>query len=493
MAPGWGACLRLSVAVLFAVWGQALRPDRAAAEVPLASAQSPSAAASPAETGPERLKKQVRITVETNAPPAASVTTNGSARSLKWDIAWEDWDGWHFALDRKTVLGQELSGIFHIPAMRLEETRMAGKIGAKFALDAAAYATGNDITGFDAGVEVRRARVYAKGDCLMLVPVSYEFEIGYVPDSFYIENSYLEFHELGFLEFLGSLKGGQFQVPMSLVNYGSSRDMMFMEAASSVTALAPGVNAGAQVGQPVFNERMTWALGLFTDAAGVGSDFGEATKGFGRVVGRVTGLPVFSRDPEHPESQRLLHLGLSSSLVYAGQESVRYRSRPESHLAPYVVDTGEIGADGAVTFGAEAAWVRGPWCVQGEWLHSWVRENSGQGVDFGGFYASASWFLTGESRPYDRTQGTFGRVIPKRSFNFGHGGWGAWEFAGRYSFVDLNSGEIQGGHLGMFMAGVNWFLHSHVKWRFDYGFGRVSGRTPEGNLNIFQTRVEVDF
>jgi hypothetical protein len=35
--------------------------------------------------------------------------------------------------------------------------------------------------------------------------------------------------------------------------------------------------------------------------------------------------------------------------------------------------------------------------------------------------------------------------------------------------------------------------HSHVEWRFDYGFGPVSGRTPDGNLNIFQTRVEVDF
>jgi len=32
-----------------------------------------------------------------------------------------------------------------------------------------------------------------------------------------------------------------------------------------------------------------------------------------------------------------------------------------------------------------------------------------------------------------------------------------------------------------------------VKWRFDYGFGHVSGRSPEGNINIFQTRMEVDF
>jgi phosphate-selective porin OprO/OprP len=370
---------------------------------------------------------------------------------------------------------------------------MAGKLGAKFALDAAAFATDDEFTDFDDGVELRRARVYAKGDCLLLLPVSYELEVGYIPGSFYIENSYLEFHNLGFLDFLGSFKLGQYQVPLSLDNYGSSRDMMFMETASPLQALAPGVNAGLQVGQSVFNQRMTWAVGLFTDAAGVGSDFGEATEGFGRVVGRLTGLLFDQREADHPGAQRLLHLGLSGSIVYAGQHTVRYRSRPESHLAPYVVDTGEIDADGAYTFCAEAAWVRDRLCVQGELLHSWVNANDRQDVSFGGFYGSASWFLTGESRPYDRKLGTFARVIPKRNFDFGRGGWGAWEVAGRYSFVNLNSGEVEGGRLSMIMAGVNWYLHSHVKWRLDYGFGHVTGRNPDGNLNIFQTRLEVDF
>jgi phosphate-selective porin OprO/OprP len=406
----------------------------------------------------------------------------------------------HFELSQKTAIKdppamdrENSQRTNDYPIFRLEELKMSGKIGYKLALDAAAFVTSKEFQDVNAGVEVRRARVYAKGDCLLLLPVSYEFEIGYVPGSFYIENSYLQFHELGFLDFLGSSKVGQYQVPMSLVNYGSSRDMMFMESAAAVQALAPGVNAGVQVGQPVFKERMTWALGLFTDAAGEGSDFGEATKGFGRVVGRLTGLPVFSRDPDHPESHRLLHLGLSGSAVYAGEHTVRYRSRPESHLAPYVVDTGEIEADGAFTVGAEAAWVHGPLCVQGEFLHSWFPDNTGQDVSFGGFYASASWFLTGESRSYDRTQGTFGRVVPKRNFNFGNGGWGAWEIAGRYSYANLDGGDVQGGRLWMLMAGVNWYLHSHLKWRFEYGFGHVADSQPAGNLNVIQTRMEVDF
>ena len=42
-----------------------------------------------------------------------------------------------------------------------------------------------------------------------------------------------------------------------------------------------------------------------------------------------------------------------------------------------------------------------------------------------------SWFLTGESRPYDRQNGCFSRVIPRKNFDWGQGGWGAWELAGR--------------------------------------------------------------
>ncbi|HMO66767.1 MAG TPA: porin, partial [Verrucomicrobiota bacterium] len=81
-----------------------------------------------------------------------------------------------------------------------------------------------------------------------------EIEIGYIPDHFYIENSYLMFRDVGFL---GDLQLGQFQTPMTLENSGSSRDMLFMEAATPLQALAPGVNAGFQVGRPVADERMT--------------------------------------------------------------------------------------------------------------------------------------------------------------------------------------------------------------------------------------------
>jgi hypothetical protein len=241
-------------------------------------------------SGPEHLKKQTHIVLTTNLPPPSerSFDTKQPARTFDWNSHWAGWNGWCYELTRKTSLGDVLALRTNRYGFQLAETKMAGKLGAKFAVGAVGYMRGAEFGGFDAGVELRRARIYAKGDCLLLVPVSYVLEIGYIPGSFYIENSYLEFHNLGFLDFLGGLKCGQFKVPMSLENYQSSRDIMFMEPASPVLALAPGINTGVQVGQPVLDERMTWALGLFTKGAAGGSDFGEATTGLGRVAGRWT-------------------------------------------------------------------------------------------------------------------------------------------------------------------------------------------------------------
>jgi phosphate-selective porin OprO/OprP len=494
------------IASIFAALTGVWSPDCLhASEASQTSAPTSSDTASQADAGPKRLKQQVRVTVETNAP-ALEATTNAAnlkPTSFHWKFSWEGWNGPHYEVSKRTPIKEPLTGIgakmladfrdkiqgtntdriFH-----LEEAKMSGKIGARLQVDGAAYVTGNQFKGFDDGFEVRRFRVYTQGDCLLLLPVSYELELGYIPNQFYIENSYLAFRDL---PWIGELKFGQYQAPMGLDAVTSSRDTTMMELAAPLEALAPGVNAGIEIGQPVFDKRATWTMGLFT--SGSSQDTGDASKNYGRAITRFTALPLFEANPDHPDSATLLHLGLSANVLYSGSSSVRYRSRPESHLAPYVVDTGNIAADSALVAGAEAAWVKGPFSLQSEYMHSWVNEKDGQAPGFDGVYASVSYFLTGESRPYDRQNGCFTRVIPHNNFDWFEGGWGAWEVAGRYSFVNLDSANVHGGRLSMLMTGVNWYVHSHVKWRFEYGLGHVTDRQPEGNVNIFQTRVEVDF
>jgi phosphate-selective porin OprO/OprP len=477
-----------------------------------AQSQSATNEADEAESDPRQLEQRVRVIVETNLPPAGAATNAIplKEKSFKWKFAWAGWKGLDFEFSKDTLLGQLVPGMAeaeeklapqtvfgrspatNAPRLHLEEVKMAGNIGGRLDVDAAGYLTSKDIEGFDDGIEVRRARLYARGDCILVLPVYYELEIGYVPHQISLQDSYLAFKNI---TWLGELKLGEYQPPMSLEAITSSRDSTFMELAAPVAALAPGSDAGVQIGHPFLDQRMTWRFGLF--APGVGEDVGDASQDFGRAIMRITGLPIYQFNPDHPDSTRLLHLGLSANYLYSGNSTIQYQSRPESYLAPYVVNTGDIPADGAVVVGGEVAWVNGPLCLEGEYLHSFVRETPGTNgaptLNFDGFYASAGWFLTGETRPYDRQKACFSRVIPRHNFNWGKDGWGAWEIAARYSYVNLNSENINGGRMSILMTGLNWYLRPNLKMRFEYGFGHVTNLEEKGNMNIFQTRFEIDF
>jgi len=135
--------------------------------------------------------------------------------------------------------------------------------------------------------------------------------------------------------------------------------------------------------------------------------------------------------------------------------------------------------------------VNGPFSLQAEILHSWVDRTEGDQLDFGGYYVSASWFLTGESRPYHPTSGTLTRVSPRKNFNWKTKDWGAFEVAGRYSFTNLTDKAVQGGRLNMLMGGLNWHLTPNIRWHLNVGWGRVTGTAQVGNLRVFQMRFAV--
>ena len=290
--------------------------------------------------------------------------------------------------------------------------------------------------------------------------MSYKIEVGYVPNQFNLQQAYLLFGNIGYV---GSLQVGQFQPPMGLEVVTSSWDIPLMEPAAPLQAIAPGISAGVQAGKPFDGEEGRPISSVSSARAPVPASTATPRSAMASPWAGSRACP--STIPGgNPSSTRLLHLGLSINVQYSASSSVRYRSRPESYIAPYVIDTGDIDASGSGTLGAEVSWVDGPVNLQAEYLHSWVGESGGDLLNFGGFYVSASWFLTGETRPYDRKSGAFSRVVPRKNFEFANAGWGAFEVAVRYSYTNLTDGNVQGGRLGMLMTGVNWYPRPQVKW-----------------------------
>jgi len=231
---------------------------------------------------------------------------------------------------------------------------------------------------------------------------------------------------------------------------------------------------------------MTWAVGWF---GGGDPESGRTTTSFTRVIARVTGLPLY--DPGEDDT-RLVHVGLGFGYVFSFDGPVQFSSRPESFFAPRLVDTGKFDADSAWGGSLEAAAVHGPFSVQSEYLFIRPDAVNGGSLFFHGFYVMGSWFLTGENRRYDTSQGVFGRVVPKRSVG-SEGGWGAFELAARFSYLDLDDGSVRGGKMTIPSAGFNWYLTKHVRTMFDYGFATADKSGEHSQVHIFQTRLQLDF
>lgn len=143
-------------------------------------------------------------------------------------------------------------------------------------------------------------------------------------------------------------------------------------------------------------------------------------------------------------------------------------------------------ADGVTRLGAEAAAIYGLFSLQGEYMRADVARNNLPDPGFDGWYVQGSWILTGEPRIYDFRFGTIKNPKPKSIV--GSGGIGAWEFAFRYSGLDLNSKGVNGGKEDNITVGLNWYPHPNFKFMANYvnvlnvKGGQFAGAEPQGYL-----------
>ncbi len=119
-------------------------------------------------------------------------------------------------------------------------------------------------------------------------------------------------------------------------------------------------------------------------------------------------------------------------------------------------------------------------------------------LGFNGWYAQATWVITGESRSYSTTNAAFTAPKPSIPFSQTGGGWGAWELAGRYTDTDLNDhaggfalatpfGGIRGGEQKIWTAGINWYPNSILRFTLDYQWidiDRLSGAGADVGQNL---------
>jgi phosphate-selective porin OprO and OprP len=292
-------------------------------------------------------------------------------------------------------------------------------------LDSAWY--DDEETDFTNGTELRRARIALAGTILKDWDFKLEADFAgttqdtgttnevTLTDAFVRYTGFKPFPDLGPL----AITAGNFKMPFGLEAVGSAKYLTFLErglpfAFLTLRALGGMISIGG--------DNWTVSTGIFGDTVTTQNSDDE---GMGAAARMTTGRLVDTRD------------------IPGG---VNYYT----------------------LLGGELAVVYGPLLFQSEYIRAEVNRDLGGDLDFDGYYAYASWFLTGESRNYKPDKGVFDLIVPKRPFSLKSGGLGAWEIGVRFSEIDLNDSAINGGEEQNLTVGLNWYPNAFLRLMANY-------------------------
>jgi len=343
--------------------------------------------------------------------------------------------------------------------------------------DSAERYLGTEIEG---GVEWRRARLYAEGRLIRHLDfkLRYDFTSGNPPN---LKDAYFSFVNLPIPT--AGFTVGRFKAPLGLDGFTGADDLLFMERSLMSEAFLPSRNTGVMLHGDSPQRRLRWSAALLQPEA---SDIDLSDTDNLGWSARLAW--AFARGKQ---GNTLVHIGANYWRRNVS-DTIQYASRPESNLAPFFVDTGEgeegLPAESSDTAVAEVAVQTRRVTVEGEFALAKVSKSGSESLLFHGLYAQASWFLSGEKRPYRTDRGTFTRPHPKHSIR--DRGTGAMELGFRFSRVVLDDGAISGGTLNNWSAAFNWYPTYHLKFMFNAILADLKGAKPVG---ILQMRLQVAY
>jgi len=371
-----------------------------------------------------------------------------------------------------------------------------------------------DQTHMGDNIQVRRARLGMTGK--MFGDFMYKVEADFAPNTGTSNNQFgssgsgsVSMKEM-WIRYIGlpdtEFTVGNVAVPFGLENYTSDNFFTFLEEALPSNTFAPQrlLGATATYTQPnwslasgVYGKSVDSATNFTTTGAGATTDGDEQFVFTAR--GTFDPISEKSKDNNVTDQTELVHLGLGFFYDAPSDETVDFGTRPESNvtLAKFLNTQTKISNlnPGALDdvqhfyeINPEVALIYGPASLQGEYYY--VPVSQGQpgncpratgvvggtsagaitcpNVTLSGYYAQASYFLTGESRNYNPAIARFDRVTPRN--NVGHGGgWGAFELTARISNLNFDDGaQFQKGEETDYTLGLNWYLNPNIRLMANY-------------------------
>jgi phosphate-selective porin OprO and OprP len=335
--------------------------------------------------------------------------------------------------------------------------------GGRIQADATFHSNDQAVSGAaNDGTEIRRGRLLFKGQ--FWKDFKFMSEVDFADNSTAVKDMFVTYKGIDWLE----LTVGHQKQPISMELQESSNDIMFTER-SLVNSLTGNLFDRA-IGIHLKSSGNDWSAQIGAYGESMDPNDNGLDEGYG-VASRLTYSPINTKD-------QVVHLGAfggyrtsdsqgSAAKGERGRVDIQYETTHMSDL--YLT---RLRIDNAKDFkiaGFEAAYMQGPFSVQGEYSHLWadLRDNEPT-LDLNAFYVQAGWTLTGESRSYKGSDGEFKRLKPAQNFSLKNGGWGAVELAARYDQNDLNSDGYNGGSEKSVTVALNWYLNENLRLMADY-------------------------
>jgi len=325
-------------------------------------------------------------------------------------------------------------------AIKSDDGKYSFKFNGRIQADAAAY--NSDDIDLNNGTEIRRARFAAKGN---LEDWGYKLQYDFI-SSESIKDAHAIYKGYKNTEIL---IGSQVEA-FGMEPQTSSNDMTFLERSTAIEAF--GLNRAMGIAARQWGENWSLNYGIYGQDINHDKN-GDEQLGFN---GRFNYAPVIS-------SKKLISFGGSvSSIKLADGDTIRFRSRPESHQADTrIVNTNSLVADDYNMYALESAMKFNSVTLLAEYIATDVNLAQSGNANFDGFYLSASYLFNQQFRPYSTKQGKFKRVKPRSD--------GLWELAARFSSLDLNdkSAGIYGGQVDSITLGANYYINNHMRIMFN--------------------------
>jgi phosphate-selective porin OprO/OprP len=409
-----------------------------------------------------------------------------------------------------------------------------------FTQDANSKATLGDIQN---GTGFRRARLQALGNVTPFTSYSIEMDFAFAGHPSFLD----VWLQQADLPVLGSVRIGQYRQPITMDSWTNPRHLEFLERSAPFQAFDPFRRLGIMFWDTTADERTLWACSLYAtgftffngtdttyNALSGNNQFGTTLGSGASVATRITHLLWYD---EPSDGRYLLHIGGGYNFSEIGgsgttgsfARAYQARSIPEFFVGdpagglvtaagtPAVVDTGRFLANSFNLWHAELAANIGPAHFQTEYLATTVNQLGGPVVFYDGAYAQCGYFLTGESCCYDRRSGVLDYNVQPYTDFFGlgrrgarFGGWGAWEVAFRWSYLDLSATNIRAnnflpaptgpppspnpGILNESTVALNWWWNRSTRVQFNWIHSMLQNNAHGFSaMDISAIRVQLEF